>query len=140
MNNLIELTDTQVAASLLGIGASFGNEDGEKAYYDETDVLVEDEEEESIDDVDKGKVGDTSNTGCPTDDNETLDAMECEDTGGDDFKFTNTSCGSAPLYTMNDGTKQPVLDAALYRYRGESMTHMSQYEYVTCSSIGEESQ
>lgn len=56
------------------------DEDDEQAYYNETDVLVEDDEEESIDDVDEGEVDDNSNTGCPMDDNEPLDAMECEDT------------------------------------------------------------
>ena len=58
----------------------------EKAYYNKTDVLVEDDNEESIDDVGEGEVDNKSNTGCPMDDNESLDAMES-------------------LYTMNDGTK-----------------------------------
>lgn len=111
INNLIEATDTQVAASLLGIGASLcsesfvtcdvaaykkyvdaelqqasgsslhddnsdSDEDDEKAYYNKTDVLVEDDNVESIDDVSKGEVDNKSNTGCPMDDNESLDAME----------------------------------------------------------------
>jgi len=175
MNNLIEVTDTQAAASLLGMGASLCSEsfatcdikafikyvnaelqrirgsslqnddsdsddDAEKEYYDEMDILVEDDEEESIDDVD-----DESDINSVPDDR-SLDPMECEDTlplddndanceEGDDFKFINASCGSARLYTMNDGTKQPVSYAALYRYRGEGLKHLNRYEYTTCVHV-----
>jgi len=180
MNNLIEVTDTQAAASLLGMGASLCSEsfvtcdikayikyvnaelqrirgsslhdddsdDGTvKEYYDEMDFLVEDDEEELIDD----DVEDGSDSNSVPDDR-SLDPMECDGSedqqmdcdeseivhsSSDDFKFINASCGSARLYTMNDGTKQPVSYAALYRYRGEGLKHLNRYEYTTCVRVME---
>jgi len=171
MNNLIEVTDTQVAASLLGMGASLTSEsfipcdvaafqkfvndelqrmistdsdsDEEKEYYDEMDISEDNDMPNENDNDEDG--GDDNSVESLSVDDRSSDPMACEDTplldnakceGGDDFKYINASCGrSAPFYTMNDGTKQPVSYAALYRYRGPSLKHLNRYEYKACVQV-----
>ena len=55
----------------------------------------------------------------------------------DEFKYINASCGSAPLYKMNDGSKQPVSYAALYRYRGKDMKDLNRYEYCAVVRVAD---
>ena len=61
----------------------------------------------------------------PTNDNE------------DEFKYINASLGHAPLYKMNDGSKQPVSYAALYRYRGMDMKDLNRYEYCAIVRVAD---
>ena len=51
--------------------------------------------------------------------------------------YINASFGSAPFYKTNDGTKQPVSYAALYRYRGEGLKYLSRYEYCALVKVVE---
>ena len=55
----------------------------------------------------------------------------------DEFKYINASLGHAPLYKMNDGSKQPVSYAALYRYRGMDMKDLNRYEYCAIVRVAD---
>ena len=211
MNGLIEVSDTQIAASLLSMGASLCSDsfvpcdinayqmfieaelrrtnrsfeasdlddlDEDKAYYDESDILLDDNElqfEHNNESVDVGVVGgQLSNQSMDCD--ESKDLIECkksddsdssskdtiqsgmgknetegvsnqdiccitqsdgEEDDGDDFAFINASFGSGRIYKMNDGSKQPVSYAALYRHRGEKLKHLNRLEYASIVSVVE---
>ena len=184
LNGLIEISDTQIAASLLGMGASlcsesfvtcdikayqkFVNEelqrlmksgefnidedsdDEENEYYNEEDILygveVEDSNNSEVDDDLEEE--EASRHSDPMECEDTEDRMSVETTRhitqsqneeeDEDFAYINASCGSARLYTTNDnGTKQPVSYAALYRYRGEALKSLSRYEYCALIDVVE---
>ena len=184
LNGLIEISDTQIAASLLGMGASlcsesfvtcdikaykkFVNEelqrlmkssefnidedsDEENEYITEEDILYGVEEEysndsEVEDDLEEEEASQHSDDPMECEDAE--DSMSVETTRhitqsqneeeDEDFAYINASCGSARLYTTNDnGTKQPVSYAALYRYRGEALKSLSRYEYCALIDVVE---
>jgi len=59
------------------------------------------------------------------------------DEDGEDFACVNASFGSAPFYKTNDGTKQPISYAALYRHRGKALKDLSRYEYCACVKVVE---
>jgi len=59
------------------------------------------------------------------------------DEDGEGFAYVNASFGSAPFYKTNDGTKQPISYAALYRHRGKALKDLSRYEYCALVRVVE---
>ena len=184
MNSLMEVSDTQIAVGLLGMGASLSSDsfvacdtiayqkhvnaeldqtrgyslhkalddegsNEENEYYDETDIIFGNEEEEV---EERGTEDNSDEEDASRADGSSLDLMECDDTnqGGnleeeendeddEDFRHFNASFGAARFYKMNDGTKQPVSYAVLYRYRGKELKHLSRYAYNAIVSVVESS-
>jgi len=165
MNGLIEVSDTQIAASLLKMDASLCSESfvtcNTTAYenFVDTDVrrginLDHDELDcsDNVDAMDKDEIADELQNMFYSKDRESSDASDEDDLGhdessmhsitqslndedddedesDDDFAFINASFGFCPFFKMNDGTKQPISYAALYRYRGKALRNLNRYEY-----------
>ena len=165
MNGLIEVSDTQIAASLLKMDASLCSESfvtcNTTAYenFVDTDVrrginLDHDELDcsDNVDAMDKDEIADELQNMFYSKDRESGDASDEDDLGhdessmhsitqslneeedyedesDDDFAFINASFGFCPFFKMNDGTKQPISYAALYRYRGKALGNLNRYEY-----------
>ena len=124
-----------------GNGEDIGDVNGSAtacAHYNSTEDIIGEDESESATMMNLDDSGDDTRHRITQSQNEEDEDDQIQNgQDGEDSAYINASFGAAPFYKTNDGSKQPVSYAALYRYRGEGLKHFSRYEYCALVKVAE---
>ena len=140
MNGLMEVSDTQAAAALLGMNAGVCSDiftSCDMAAYVQ-EMMQQTEQQKHTGARDLSEESDDSSVNSDASDEEALGDTAAESTIAEDCPFEHSIGRSenCKLYKVDNGEKYiPVPYASLYRNRGEGLKALNRYECCTQVSI-----